>query len=55
MPNLLTEPLTEGGSDGFVPDVELMLSEYYRERAWDVSTGHPSAARIVALGLSDLT
>jgi aldehyde:ferredoxin oxidoreductase len=54
MPRLLTVPLDEGGSDGFVPDAELMLDEYYRERDWDRSTGFPSMARLLALGLVDL-
>jgi len=54
MPKLLTEPLNEGGSEGFVPDAELMLEEYYRERDWDFKTGRPSPAKLAALGLSDL-
>ena len=54
MPSLLTVPLDEGGSDGFVPDAELMLEEYYRERDWNISTGYPSVAKLSALGLTDL-
>lgn len=55
MPKLLAEPLTEGGSNGFVPDAESMLTEYYLERDWDIKTGKPSPAKLAELGLSDLT
>jgi aldehyde:ferredoxin oxidoreductase len=54
MPKLLTEPLKEGGSGGFVPDAELMLKEYYHERDWDIHTGRPSPAKLAALGLENL-
>ncbi len=54
MPKLLTTPLQEGGSEGFVPDAELMLTEYYQARDWDIKTGQPSPAKLTALGLSDL-
>jgi aldehyde:ferredoxin oxidoreductase len=54
MPRLLTKPLTEGGTEGFVPDVDRMLTEYYRERDWDIETGRPSAACLAALDLGDL-
>jgi len=53
MPKLLTEPLKEGGSEGFVPDAELMLKEYYLERDWDINTGRPSSAKLAILGLDD--
>jgi aldehyde:ferredoxin oxidoreductase len=54
MPKLLTEPLPEGGSEGFVPDVELMLEEYYQERQWDIKSGRPSPEKLAALDLGDL-
>jgi aldehyde:ferredoxin oxidoreductase len=54
MPKLLTTPLQEGSSEGFVPDAELMLTEYYQARDWDIKTGRPSPARLAALGLGDL-
>jgi aldehyde:ferredoxin oxidoreductase len=54
MPKLLTQPLNEGGSEGFVPDVDLLLDEYYRERDWDKKNGRPSAAKLAALGLTEL-
>jgi aldehyde:ferredoxin oxidoreductase len=55
MPKLWTVPLAEGGSDGFVPDAEQMLTEYYRERDWDIKTGWPSQAKLENLGLRDLS
>jgi aldehyde:ferredoxin oxidoreductase len=54
LPNLLGRPLKEGGTEGFVPDAELMLTEYYAERDWDIRTGRPSQAKLIALGLEDL-
>lgn len=54
MPELLTQPLSEGGSEGFVPDAELMLTEYYNERGWDKGNGRPSPGKLAALGLTDL-
>jgi aldehyde:ferredoxin oxidoreductase len=54
LPKLLAQPLSDGNTEGFVPDVDLMLREYYRERAWDITTGRPTPARLGMLGLSDL-
>jgi aldehyde:ferredoxin oxidoreductase len=54
LPRLLMEPLREGNTNGFVPDVALMLDEYYRERGWDQATGRPSRAKLSELGLRDL-
>jgi aldehyde:ferredoxin oxidoreductase len=54
MPKLLTVPYAEGATDGFVPDWELMLKEYYAARDWDWESGRPSAAKLAALGLSEL-
>jgi len=55
MPKLLTVPYAEGATDGFVPNWELMLREYYTVRDWDWDTGRPSAAKLAELGLSELT
>jgi aldehyde:ferredoxin oxidoreductase len=54
MPKLWTVPLTDGNTNGFVPDAELMLTQYYQERDWDIVTGRPSGAKLEELGLSDL-
>jgi aldehyde:ferredoxin oxidoreductase len=53
MPKLLTTPLQAANSEGFVPDSELILREYYRAREWDILTGRPSAARLAALRLDE--
>jgi aldehyde:ferredoxin oxidoreductase len=54
LPRLLTQPLTDGNTEGFVPDADVMLAEYYRERDWDLGTGRPSRAKLAKLGLNDL-
>ena len=48
---LLTEPRPTGGAEGVLPDLDLMLEEYYQERGW-TPDGVPSPARLEALGLS---
>ncbi|MFQ5611459.1 MAG: aldehyde ferredoxin oxidoreductase family protein [Anaerolineae bacterium] len=53
-PALWNIPLEEGGAEGYVPDWQAMLREYYRYRDWDWDTGFPSAEKLAALGLSDL-
>ncbi|MBN1400984.1 MAG: aldehyde ferredoxin oxidoreductase family protein [Anaerolineae bacterium] len=54
LPRLLRQSLSEGGTEGFVPDEELLLREYYSARDWDRATGKPSRARLEALGLGDV-
>ena len=53
-PRLWTQPLTEGGTEGFVPDWERMLREYYEYRRWDWETGRPRPEKLGALGLEDI-
>jgi len=47
------EPTKEGGNAGRVPDMELILKEFYRERGW-TSDGKPSRETLVSLGLEDV-
>ncbi len=54
MPKLFTVPYAEGATDGFVPDWERMLREYYATRDWDWDTGRPSTAKLAELGLTEL-
>ena len=54
LPELILRPLSEGGTEGNVPDFELMLREYYAARDWDWDTGKPSRAKLEALGLSQM-
>lgn len=51
LPRLLLLPLSEGGTQGHVPDLELMLKEYYQARDWDWATGKPSQEKLEELGL----
>jgi len=51
LPKLLLAPLEEGGTEGHVPDLELMLREYYQARDWDWETGQPSRGKLEELGL----
>ena len=54
IPKPLLEPFPDGGSAGFVLDLEGMLSAYYKARGWDVETGKPSGEKLVELGLEDV-
>lgn len=51
LPKLLLEPLLEGGAKGKVPDIEMMLDEYYQFRGWDRETGWPTISKLKELGL----
>jgi aldehyde:ferredoxin oxidoreductase len=53
-PQLWAQPLTEGGTEGFVPDWELMLREYYEYRQWEWETGRPRPEKLAALGMEDI-
>jgi len=54
LPRLLLQPLPEGGQEGHVPDMDVLLGEYYTARGWDPATGGPTAAKLKALGLDAL-
>jgi aldehyde:ferredoxin oxidoreductase len=47
---LLEEPRPSGGAEGVLPDLDLLLADYYRIRGW-TAEGVPSAERLTALGL----
>ena len=49
---ILTHPLTEGGTKGYLPDQEKMLKEYYRERGWD-ENGIPTSEKLRELSLPE--
>jgi aldehyde:ferredoxin oxidoreductase len=51
LPKLLLQPLAEGGTQGHVPNLELMLKEYYEIRDWDPETGKPSRDKLEELEL----
>ena len=46
-------PFTDGGAAGSVPDMDLMLKEYYSIRGLDAD-GKPQKDKLESLGLSDL-
>jgi aldehyde:ferredoxin oxidoreductase len=52
LPKLLRQALSQGGTEGFVPDEALLLSEYYQARDWDPATGKPSERKLESLGLA---
>ncbi len=53
LPRRLLTALSEGGAAGSVPDMELMLGEYYRLRPLDPE-GRPGKEKLRSIGLSDL-
>ena len=50
---LLTEPHTEGPSEGVTVDLDTMLPIYYEERGWDTE-GVPTKEKLLELGLAAL-
>ncbi len=53
MPKRLLTPVPDGGAAGSVPDVELMLKDYYKARGLDAK-GRPLKEKLTSLGLSEL-
>jgi aldehyde:ferredoxin oxidoreductase len=54
LPGRLLQPLEDGPAAGSVPDMELMLREFYALRDLD-ARGIPSSERLQSLGLDDLS
>lgn len=54
LPELIMRPISEGGQEGHVPNMDKMLPEYYSLRDWDRSTGKPSKKRLDNLGMSEI-
>jgi len=50
LPDLLMQPL-EGGTEGMVPDVDVLLVGAYAEYGWDPETGRPTRETLEELGL----
>ena len=55
IPELLLRPLADGGTEGHVPDFEILLREYYAARDWDWETGKPHPTRLAQLGMTDIS
>jgi aldehyde:ferredoxin oxidoreductase len=53
LPELLMKPLPEGGTEGFVPNLERMLTGAYEEYGWDTESGLPGAHVRMELGLEE--
>jgi aldehyde:ferredoxin oxidoreductase len=51
LPKLLLESLPDGGQEGHVPDMDVLLDEYYAACDWDRATGWPSKEKLVELNL----
>ena len=51
LPELLLQPLEEGGTEGTVPDMEVLLSGAYSEYGWDPETGMPTPRTLEGLSL----
>ena len=50
-PRLLSEPMPTGPSKGGLPDLDIMLDEYYEFRGCDKENGYPKEEKLRALGL----
>jgi aldehyde:ferredoxin oxidoreductase len=53
MPKRIMTPLPDGGAAGSVPNVELMLKDYYKARGLDAK-GRPLKEKLMSLGLPEL-
>jgi aldehyde:ferredoxin oxidoreductase len=51
VPKICLEPLREGSTAGIVPDMDMLLKEYYVYRKWDWETGRPTKEKLEELGL----
>ncbi len=55
LPEPCLKVLDEGSTAGKIPDMELLLKDYYNYRKWDMTTGKPTEEALAELGLTDLT
>ncbi len=51
LPKICLDALSEGGTAGIEPDMDLLLKEYYEYRGWDWGTGRPTKEKLMELGL----
>ncbi len=51
LPSLLLKPFKEGGTEGNVPKMDVLLKGAYAELGWDPGTGKPTPETISRLGL----
>jgi aldehyde:ferredoxin oxidoreductase len=54
LPALMLKSLKEGGTEGNVPDMDVLLKGAYAELGWDPGTGRPTGETISRFGLTSL-
>jgi aldehyde:ferredoxin oxidoreductase len=54
LPKAMLQPFPDGGSAGFVPDIQAMLRVYYDVRGWDAESGKPTREKLSELDLDDI-
>jgi aldehyde:ferredoxin oxidoreductase len=52
LPDILLQPLSDGGTEGTVPDMDALLAGAYAEFGWDPETGYPGDGAMEGLGLT---
>ncbi len=51
LPKLLLQALPDGGQEGHLPDMDVLLKEYYASSNWDENSGQPMPGKLAELGL----
>ena len=54
LPQILLNPVNEGGSAGKTPNFEKLKNAYYNYRTFDLITGYPNQEKLRLLGLNDI-
>lgn len=54
LPQILLNPVKEGGAAGKTPNFEKLKKAYYRYRTFDAKTGYPNQGKLKLLGLDNL-
>jgi len=54
LPQILLNPVNEGGSAGNSPNFERLKKEYYKYRTFDFITGYPNQKKLKFLELDKL-
>jgi len=52
LPDICLQPLREGSASDIIPDMALLLQDYYAYRGWDPKTGRPTREKLNELGLT---
>ncbi|MBW2062767.1 MAG: aldehyde ferredoxin oxidoreductase family protein [Deltaproteobacteria bacterium] len=54
LPKIVLQAYTDGNIPGQVPDMDLLLKDYYNYRKWDWETGRPTKEKLIELGLNHI-